>query len=377
MSNPKYITKLTKVPELSEEEKQELTQVTDQFVFRSNDYYQKLINWDDPEDPIKQLIMPNLREMDDWGKLDACNEEDYTKVKGLEHKYPSTALLLCSDVCAGYCRYCFRKRLFMNDNEEVVKDVTAGVQYIAEHPEISNVLLTGGDPLILATLRLRDIFEKLRAIPHVNIIRIGTKLPAFNPYRVLNDPSLTDLIREFTEPSKRIYIMAHFDHPRELTDVAIEGLQALQDAGAIVVNQNPIIAGINDRVEILADMWDKLAFAGVTPYYLFQCRPTLGNAPYTIPIERTLAIFEAARRQSSGLSKRVRLMMSHRTGKIEILGMTEKHVMFKYHSAAREENEGRILVFERNPEACWLDDYTEMVETHVVHAEAAEWETAE
>ncbi|MBU1637214.1 KamA family radical SAM protein, partial [bacterium] len=126
MSKPRYITSLTKVPELSEEEQQELTQVTEQFDFRSNDYYQQLIDWDDPDDPIRRLIMPDLRELEEWGDLDPSGEESYVKVKGLEHKYSPTALLLCSDVCAGYCRYCFRKRLFMRDNDEIEKDVSLG-----------------------------------------------------------------------------------------------------------------------------------------------------------------------------------------------------------------------------------------------------------
>lgn len=369
MKNPKYITRLKQVAELSEEQKDELRVVTDKFVFRSNDYYQQLIDWDDPEDPIKQLIMPNIREMDEWGKLDASSEHDYTRVSGLEHKYPSTALLLCSDVCAGYCRYCFRKRLFMNNNEEVVKDIGPGVEYIRHHPEISNVLLTGGDPLILATLRLEEIFEQLFAILHVRIVRIGTKLPAFNPYRVLNDPKLLDLLGKYRSQDRQIYIMAHFDHPRELTKAAIDGLRAMLDAGAIIVNQHPIIRGVNDSATILQELWDKLSFIGVPPYYVFQCRPTLGNAPFVTPIERNLALIESARSQSSGLAKRVRFVMSHRTGKIEPVAMTDKQIIFRYHNAADPVNEGRMMVFGRNPQAQWLDDYNNFIATHVMAEE--------
>ena len=314
--------------------------------------------------------MPNIREMDDWGNLDASGEHTFTKVPGLEHKYPSTALLLCSDVCAGYCRYCFRKRLFMNENEEVVKDVRPGIEYIKQHPEISNVLLTGGDPLILATLRLEEIFEQLFAIPHVRIVRIGSKLPAFNPNRILTDPKLTDLLGRYRTMHRQVYIMAHFDHPRELTDIAIDGLRAMLDAGAKVVNQNPIIRGVNDSVDTLTELWDTLSYNGVPPYYIFQCRPTLGNAPYTTPIERNLAMVEAARKKSSGLAKRVRFVMSHHSGKIEVVAMTEKLIIFRYHSAASPDNEGRVMIFERNPEAAWLEDYTELVDTHVVADEA-------
>ena len=129
---PKYLTKLAQVPRLSETERNDLEKVNEEFVFRTNDYYQSLINWDDPNDPIRRIVMPDVRELDDWGQLDASNEEKYTKVKGLEHKYTSTALLLVNEVCAAYCRFCFRKRLFMDENDEVTKDITEGIEYIRE-----------------------------------------------------------------------------------------------------------------------------------------------------------------------------------------------------------------------------------------------------
>ena len=115
----KYLTKLEQIPQLTDTEREEMQKVNDQFVFRTNDYYQSLIDWDDPNDPIKRIIMPDVEELNEWGELDASNEEKYTKVHGLEHKYTSTALLLVNEVCAAYCRFCFRKRLFMNENDEV------------------------------------------------------------------------------------------------------------------------------------------------------------------------------------------------------------------------------------------------------------------
>ena len=121
---PKYLTKLGQIPQLTEFEKRELQKVNDKFVFRTNDYYQSLIDWNDPNDPIKRIIMPDVQELNEWGELDASNEEKYTKVRGLEHKYTSTALLLVNEVCAAYCRFCFRKRLFMNENDEVTKDIS-------------------------------------------------------------------------------------------------------------------------------------------------------------------------------------------------------------------------------------------------------------
>ena len=126
----KYLTKLEQIPQLTEKEREEMQKVNDRFVFRTNDYYQSLIDWNDPNDPIKRIIMPDVEELNEWGQLDASNEEKYTKVHGLEHKYTSTALLLVNEVCAAYCRFCFRKRLFMNENDEVTKDISEGLEYI-------------------------------------------------------------------------------------------------------------------------------------------------------------------------------------------------------------------------------------------------------
>ena len=362
MPKPKYITRIDNLDGLTDEEKRRLRPVAEKFVFRTNDYYMSLVDWDNPDDPIRRLVVPDEMELEEWGRLDASYESEYTVVPGVEHKYPSTALLLVNDVCGAYCRFCFRKRLFMDENDEVVKDVTRGVEYISKHEEISNVLLTGGDPLIMSTGKLERVIAQLRDIEHVQIIRIGTKMPAFNPYRVIEDPSLLDMIRKYSTFEKRIYIMAHFSHPVELTDVAIEGLGLLQEAGAIVVNQTPVIAGVNDDPEVLSELFNKLSYIGVPPYYVFQCRPTEGNASYSIPVERTYEIFEQARMQSSGLAKRARLVMSHRTGKVEIVGMTDTHIFFKYIRAHHDEQSSRFLVFERDPDACWFDDYEEAVD---------------
>lgn len=356
---PKYVTKIDALKQIPAEEREQLEKVSEKFVFRTNDYYNSLIDWDDPADPIRRLVIPDVAELDEWGALDASGEHNYTRVPGLEHKYTDTALLLVNDVCGAYCRFCFRKRLFMNDNDEVHKDISEGVKYISEHPEINNVLLTGGDPLVMNTRRLRDIFSTLRQIDHVQIIRIGTKMPAFNPYRVLNDESLLEAISEFSTDYKKIYVMAHFNHPRELTDVAVKGLNALLKAGAIIINQTPLIAGVNDNPEVIQELFNKLSYIGIPPYYLFQCRPTEGNRTYSIPIERSLAIFEQARMGVSGLAKRARLSMSHVTGKIEILGMNDEHIFFRYQRAANPANDGKLMMYRRVPEACWFDDYSE------------------
>lgn len=348
----KHVDDLTNIPENVREE---LRKVSEKYVFRANDYYLGLIDWNDPKDPIRQLIIPRIEELDEWGKLDASNEKAVTVVKGAQHKYTRTVLLLCNEVCGAYCRYCFRKRLFMDDNDEVTLDVQEGLDYIAEHPEVTNVLLTGGDPLLMSTRKLESIFARLRAIPHVDIIRIGSKMPAFNPWRVLDDDKLLAAIRKHSTPEKRIYIMAHFDHPRELTPEAVAGLDALQQAGAIIINQCPLIRGVNDDPAVLGALYRKLEAIGVPPYYLFQGRPTEGNGPYEVPLVEAFTIFDRARRSASGLGRRARFCMSHESGKIEVVGVDERFLYMRYHQAKDPLDEGRFLVFHRDDEASWLD----------------------
>jgi len=360
--NPIYISSLDAVPGIDAEECADLAPVTELFAFRSNDYYLSLIDRDDPTDPIRRLIIPTLEELEPWGRLDPSSEHRYTRAPGLQHKYRETALLLVSDLCGGLCRYCFRKRLFIEDAREVNKDISGGLAYIRDHPEITNVLLTGGDPLILKTGRLLDIVRQLREIDHVEIIRIGTKMPAYNPFRVINDPALLDMIRDYSLDEKRIYIMAQFTHPKELTDAACRAVALLQEAGAVVMNQTPLIRGINDDPEVLASLFDKLSFIGASPYYVFQCRPTVGNRTFAVPVEESYRIFEQARSICSGLAKRARFVISHATGKIEVLGMTDRYTYFKYNQAADPEDRGRFMVYKSNPGAYWFDDYTELVD---------------
>ncbi len=351
----KYIRTLDDVQGLTEQEREGLRPVTDEYVFRANEYYLKLIDWDDPHDPIRQLIVPREDELKEWGKLDASNEESVTVARGVQHKYTDTVLLLCNEVCGAYCRYCFRKRLFMDDNDEVTNDISEGIRYITEHPEVTNVLLTGGDPLLMSTRRLRDIFSQLRDIPHVNIIRLGSKIPAFDPYRLLSDDHLLDVFREYSTPEKRIYLMAHFDHPRELTDLAVQGIDAAIASGVICVNQCPMIKGINDDPDVLAEMYSKLSYIGCTPYYLFQGRPTAGNEPYEVPLVRGWRIFQEALARGSGLARRVRYCMSHESGKVEILAIDDRFIYSRYHQAKDRANLGRFMIHQRDDDAFWLD----------------------
>jgi len=351
----KYITNLSQLDGLTPDERRRLEPVADRYVFRLNTYYAGLINWKDPDDPLRRLVVPLETELNDWGALDASHEARYTPVRGCQHKYTDTALLLVNEVCGAYCRYCFRKRLFMNDNEDASLDHRAGLAYIQEHEEITNVLLTGGDPLILGTRRLRQILGDVAAVPHVRIIRIGSKMVAFNPYRVLDDPALAALIAETCAAGTQVYIMNHFDHARELTPQARQAIQVLRHAGAQTVNQCPIVRGVNDEPHRFATLFRELSFLGCPQYYVFQGRPTAGNEPYEVPIMEGLHIFLEANRMVSGLAKRARFAMSHATGKIEIVGADDHHIYMRYHRAHRKADYGQMIVAKRDDRAYWLD----------------------
>jgi len=352
----KYIRDIRKVVEIPVEAREKLAAVSRKYAFRANDYYLSLIDWNDPDDPIRRIVIPIEEELTDWGRLDASNESAVTVAPGVQHKYPHTVLLLCNEVCGAYCRYCFRKRLFMDGNDEVVNDVSEGIRYIAGHPNVTNVLLTGGDPLLMSTRRLTEILAALRAIPHVQIIRIGSKMPAFDPWRLLNDEALQQTLNRHSTPHKRIYLVAHFDHPRELTDAAVQGIDCFIRNGVICANQCPLLKGINDDPRTLSDLFRKLSWIGCPPYYLFQGRPTAGNQPYAVPIVRGWEIFRDALRIGSGLARRARFVMSHETGKVEILGVDRKHIYLRYHRAKDADLRGRFMVYRRNDEAYWLDD---------------------
>jgi KamA family protein len=358
--NPKYIHSIHELDNLvglTPKEREEMETVTQTFPFRANEYYLSLIDWKDGHDPLRRIVIPDPRELKGGGCLDPSCEKDFTKLPGLQHKYAQTGLLLLSDVCGGICRFCFRKRLFITCERETVKDTSAGLEYIRSHPEITNVLLTGGDPFTLETKRLETILKELREIRHVNIIRIGSKIPAYNPYRILNDPGLIQVLSQYSLPENRIYVMAHYNHPKEMTDVSMKAIEQLHRAGVVVVNQTPVLNEVNNDPAIFTQLFRKLSFSGISPYYVFQCRPSLGNRLFQTPVERSYEVIQHAWQACSGLAKRARFVMSHATGKIEIVGKNAHHVFMRYHQAADQADIGRMMVFHSNPMAHWFDDY--------------------
>ncbi len=327
------------------------------YPFRSNEYYLSLINQGNPNDPIRKIIVPDPRELSNTGSLDPSGEESYTPIPGVQHKYPQTALLMVSNTCAGICRFCFRKRLFTGANPPPICDIDKATDYLQSKPDVSDVLLSGGDPLMLAASKLDQILTRVREITTIPTIRIGTKVPAYDPHRLTEDSDFCDVLVKHADPEHKIYLISHFNHPQEITDSSRSAISALKNTGVELINQTPILDGVNDNPDIMALLFKTLSQIGVSPYYVFQCRPTCGNSHLTVPIEQALHVVHEAQARCSGLAKQARYIMSHKTGKIEILGKTSKHIFMKYHQATSPADINNMLVYKPNAKALWLEDY--------------------
>lgn len=334
-----------------------LESVEKKYPFLSNDYYLSLINHNDPNDPIKKIIIPDKNELEHQGTLDPSSEQSYTVLPGVQHKYPQTAMLLVNNTCAGICRFCFRKRFFIGDNPPPTCNISQAAEYLQDKPDVTDVLLSGGDPLMLNASELDKILTKIREISHIPIIRIGTKVPAYDPNRILENPDITEVIKKHTHQDKKIYVISHFNHPHEITDIAQSAISTIAETGAELINQTPLLEGVNDDPQTLASLFKHLSFMGVSPYYVFQCRPTSGNRHLTVPIEQAMHVMHEAQSRCSGLAKRARYIMSHKSGKIEVVGKTTKHVFMRYHQAVSPNDINTMLVYRPNPKARWLEDY--------------------
>lgn len=343
--------------DLSPSMERQWLQIIERHPMRITPYYLSLIDWDDPEDPIRRMVLPEADEMDISGSYDTSGEAQSTRLPGLQHKYAQTALIITTNRCAVYCRYCFRKRLIGLPTEEVLTRFADAAKYIEQHPEITNVLLSGGDPLILPTRIIERFLERLSTIEHLRYIRIGSRLPLTFPVRLLEDRDLIGLFRKYARKPKQLHLVAQFNHPREITRRSSEAIGTILTAGIPVSNQAILLKGVNDNPETLARLHTGLVSIGVNPYYLFQCRPVRRvKRRYQVPIARGVSIVDEARKRLDGISKRFRYVMSHKSGKIEILGIAEGKVYLKYHQARDPANIGKLMTRKLDPDAGWLDE---------------------
>jgi len=319
-------------------------------------HYMSLIDFDDPNDPLKKMIIPSLNELDIKGSYDTSGEKSNTKFLGFQHKYPQTALILATNKCGSYCRFCFRKRLVGVSEDEILNNIFHAYEYIMQHKEINNILLTGGDPLTMNTAVIRKMLEKLSNIPHLDFIRFGSKMPVFLPDRFLTDPELLKMLKDFSLNKKRIYFVIQIDHPREITPQLQEVVNQLQNADIITSNQTVLLKGVNDNPQVMADLQNKLVAVGITPYYVFQCRPVKRvKKNFQIPLYDGYNIIEESKKLLNGHSKRFRYVMSHYTGKIEVVGLDNEYIYFKYHQAKSPRNLGRMFKRKLDKTAGWMN----------------------
>lgn len=343
--------------DLSPDEARKLEKIVQVHPMRISPYYLSLIDWNDPTDPIRKMAVPSVEELNLEGFYDTSGEAENTKMPGLQHKYSETALILATNRCATYCRHCFRKRLVGLPSEEVLKRFEEATEYIAEHEEINNVLISGGDPLVLKNEIIERFLEVLARINHIDFIRIGSRVPVTLPAR-LGDPKLLAIFKKCSKSGKRLYVVTQFNHPREITPQSTGAVSNLLKAGVLISNQTVLLRGINDDPGTLANLMNKLVSIGVAPYYVFQCRPVKRvKHHFQVPICEGLRIVEKAKAGCNGLSKRFKYVMSHVTGKIEILGVMDREIYFKYHEAKDRENLGVMFKRQVDEEAGWLDDF--------------------
>ena len=322
-------------------------------------HYLSLIDFDDPDDPIKKMVVPSLEEMNLSGSYDTSDEKSNTKFLGFQHKYPQTALVLSTNKCASYCRFCFRKRLVGISSREVIENFKYASDYIQQHEEINNVLITGGDPLMLDTKVIREFLKELENIQHIDFIRFGTKVPVFLPNRILKDEELLKLFQKYIKYKKQIYLVVQIDHPMEITTELKRAVKKLLRSGVIINNQTVLLKGVNDDPKILSDLQKKLVSIGINPYYVFQCRPVKRvKRNFQLSLFKGLKIVEEAKTMMSGHGKRFKYIMSHKTGKIEILGIMDDEIYFKYHQAKDPKNYGKFFKRKLIKTAGWLDELT-------------------
>ncbi|WP_457568174.1 KamA family radical SAM protein [Desulfurobacterium sp.] len=319
-------------------------------------YYADLIDWNDPNDPLKKMIFPSVEELNVSGSYDTSGEKENTVITGLQHKYRETALLLVTNRCAGYCRYCFRKRMVGIPTEETVKIFDLALEYIKEHKEITNVLISGGDPLTLPTEVVAYFLEELKKVSHLKFVRIGTRVPVFYPARIYEDSGLLSVFENFSK-DKALYVVTHFNHEREVTAEAARSVRALMRSGVSVSNQTVLLKGVNDSPGRLASLMKSLISVGVLPYYVFQCRPVKRvKSHFQVPLKSGWEIVEKAKQELDGFGKRFRYVMSHKTGKIEIVGVIGREIYLKYHQAKDYRKVGRLFKRILTPNAGWFDD---------------------
>ena len=404
----KHLDEIPQLERLSADDRFAMKVVANVLPFRSNRYViDNLIDWDRvPDDPLYQITFPQqgmLEEVDflhmaDLMRRDASANEikagaheireklnphpagqrelnipqvAHETINGLQHKYRETVLFFPSQgqTCHAYCTFCFRWAQFVGDNtlKIVAKEADGLHDYLAAHPDVSDLLITGGDPMIMKTSVFAHYLEPLVEDPrfeHVQDIRIGTKSLTFWPSRFVGDEDADDMLRlleKIVKAGKHVAIMAHFNHWQELeTDVVREAIRRLRDAGAVIRCQAPLLAHINDSSDVWIRMWEEEVRLGMIPYYMFVERDTGARNYFEVPLEHACGIFQGAIKYVSGLARTVRgPSMSATPGKIEIQDVQEiageKVFILRFLQGRSPDWVGRPFFAAYDPKATWFD----------------------
>ena len=260
-------------------------------------YFLNLIDPADEHCPIRQQVIPRIEESHTapWEMSDPVGEDSHSPVPGLVHRYPDRVLFLVTDRCAAYCRYCTRSRLVSNaTGYDFHPEFDKQIAYIAAHPEIRDVLLSGGDPLLLSDDKLESLLSRLRAIPHVEFLRIGSRIPTFLPQRIT--PELCAMLKKFHP----LFMSIHSNHPRELTTEVRDAMGCLADAGIPLGNQSVLLKHVNDDADVMKAHVQKLLMCRVKPYYIYQCDLISGSAHLRVSVRKGLEIMEKLRGHTTG-----------------------------------------------------------------------------
>ncbi len=356
-NNIETIQELSKYIHINETEKSMLEDVSQRFPISIPKYYLSLIDKNDPDDPIRKMCVPCAEENLPDGDWDTSGEKDNTMIEGLQHKYSKTCLILSTNLCAMYCRHCFRKRMVGKYEDESATNFLPIIDYIKAHREINNVLISGGDALLNHNKILKKYLDEISKLDHIDFIRLGTRMPVSLPERIYNDPELLEILKYYGK-RKTIYISTQFNHPNELTDQAERSVRDLLDSSVIINNQTVLLKGVNDDPDTLASLLSGLTKMRVLPYYVFQCRPVSHvKTTFQRSLKDGFIITQEAKAKCNGYAKRFKYAMSHTAGKIEIIGLNgNDEMVFKYHQAKNPDNIGKVFTRKLEPGQTWLDE---------------------
>ncbi|HCI91019.1 MAG TPA: lysine 2,3-aminomutase [Verrucomicrobiales bacterium] len=283
--------------ELCEEERAGVLLSGNKLAMAITPHFFNLIDKNDPDCPIRRQVIPRIEETltDPAEMSDPCGEDSHMPVPGLVHRYPDRVLFLVTDRCAAYCRYCTRSRVVSGVSEQKLETQwEAAFDYLEKTPSVRDVLISGGDALLFSDARLDRLLSRLHAIPHIQFVRIGSRIPIFLPQRIT--PELCAILKKYHP----LFISIHANHPKELTSEVRDALGRLADSGIVMGNQSVLLSGVNDSVDIQKELVQKLLMCRVRPYYLYQCDLIEGSSHLRTSLQKGIDIIEGLRGHTSG-----------------------------------------------------------------------------